>query len=118
MSLMRCMGAYSGSPAGKDLTELAQVVLRLLLACFSLSNREVCREVEWGQLVFVPTYIVEMAQFASSCPLSTAYSAPPLHNILVQSPSLATSPMSYLSSLPPPHSVLQLWCNTAAAARQ
>lgn len=77
MSLMRCMGAYSGSPAGKDLTELAQVVLRLLLACFSLSNREVCREVEWGQLVFVPTYIVEMAQFASSCLLSTAYSALP-----------------------------------------
>lgn len=53
MSLMRSMGAYSGSQAGKDLSELSQVVLRLLLACFSLSNREVGAEGMWtrGHLV-------------------------------------------------------------------
>ena len=46
MSLMRGMGAYSGSSADRDLMELAQLVLRLLLACFSLSNREVGTEGE------------------------------------------------------------------------
>ena len=53
MSLMRSMGAYSSSQVGKDLMELSQVVLRLLLACFSLSNREVGAEGMWtvGHLV-------------------------------------------------------------------
>ena len=46
MSLMQDTGAYSGSSADRDMMELAQLVLRLLLACFSLSNREVGTEEE------------------------------------------------------------------------